>query len=276
MFVVNLLAHLRTLLHPDQLRLTMSKYLPETIMLIDYVPFVGPLYNASYALNLLFNFWPIERFFLFGFWFKDAAAAANSEAAADDHDNSEDIDAMTEDYEKSHLIREKGIIAIMGALIDLGTLCLMLGVMAYVSTCLSAIETWYLVRYLIFALILSNVFALTLASKIITNQLALYATRQLDDVNQVGASVVKSAAITVTAIEKLVETTNTTGNKVVDRVNYWYDVLHNIAMLPYRCLRATQHFCHRQISAAVARLLLLVRTIQSTAPVRFVFRRKLA
>src|SRR5699024_7818672 len=158
---------------------------------IDYIPFLGPMYNATYALNLLFSIWPG----------KSVPASDNS---SDDSTPVSDIA-----LEKSRMVRVKGLTAVATALIDIFTLCLTVGVIAFVCDCLVRINTFAFVRQLLILFILANVVALTVGSKIITGQLVEHLTHQLEEVNSVSTSMVKSVTITASAIERIVETTNT-------------------------------------------------------------------
>lgn len=234
----------------------MSKY--KSYKLIDYIPFVGPAYNAAYALNLLLNIWPMNQFAsLLSGTFLDPQPLSLA--------SSDGEELFLDEPEKDRQIREKGVIAIVGSFIDLFAVCLSVGVMAYVSTCLSHMETPFLVRHTIFLLIFINIFPLTIAAKIIVNQLALYATRQLEDVNQVGTSMFKSATLTVSAIERIVETTNQTSEQVVATCNHVYNwtstTVYNVKMFPTNVKRALVAWIEERVRRLINFAWIVLRVI---------------
>jgi len=174
----------------------MTKYFNQCLLMIDYIPIVGPMYNATYALNLLFSFWPGKQV------------------------EGEDEDEVSRG--KSRLVRVKGMTAIATALIDIFTLCFTLGVLAFVCDCLVRINTFAFIRQLLILFIMANVIALTVGAKIVTGQLVEHLTQQLEEMNSVSTSMVKSVTITASAIERIVETTNTKTVSVVTQLNQWW------------------------------------------------------
>lgn len=192
-----------------QLLADWEKYYMRFIVFIDFVPLLGPLYNAGHALNLL---WMIWRSSIFANHNNnnnnnniDGEFNNNNDANYNDND-------IVKNREKYRHVRERGITAIVTALIDIFTICLALGVIAFICDCLSRIQTFAFVRQLCILFIMINLFALTIGAKIIAGQAVINVTRQLEDVNHVGISMVKSAHITATTIERIVETTETTTN----------------------------------------------------------------
>ncbi|KAJ6220382.1 hypothetical protein RDWZM_006194 [Blomia tropicalis] len=214
-----------------------SKYLYYGFMFIDYIPFIGPMYNATYALNLLFNIWPIKILQSFSM----------------NENGSNEVE-----IEKARLMRVKGLTAIATALIDIFTLCLTLGVLAFSCDCLNRIDTFAFVRQLMFVVVTINMLALTVGSKVITGQLVEHLTGQLEEINTVGTSMVKSVTITATAIERIVETTNSKTSAALIKVNYWWTRTYNIFVMiytfPIQCFRAINHQmykCRTQIGNKV-------------------------
>lgn len=186
-------------------RHTFNKVFSQSLLFIDYIPFLGPLYNAALALNLLFNLWPTS---------KDLELVEENEET--------EVQKAEAALEKSRLIRVKGMTAVATALIDLLTLCLTVGVIAFVYDCLVRISAYALVRYALVLAVLATGLALTIGSKVVTGQLVESLSRQLEDVGSVSVSMVKSVSITATAIEKIVETTNTRTNAFVGVVTDWW------------------------------------------------------
>lgn len=232
--------------------------LHQTLLLIDYIPFLGPLYNATYALNLLFSFWPA----------KSKSFEEDEEEEDEDVDSSEVQQSNFDQQEKSRLIRVKGLTAVATALIDLLTLCLAVGVIAYVCDCLVRLNTFALIRYLLVLFILFTALALTVGLKIITGQAVDHLTRQLEDVTSVSTSMVKSASITVLAIEKIVETTNRQTSALVDLVTAWWAELVSrvlaVVFFPRDCYRSVEFKVKRQVMRyrrAVRKVKLQVRKV---------------
>ena len=235
--------------------------LHQTLLLIDYIPFLGPLYNATYALNLLFSFWPAK-----------ASKTFDEGDEEEEDENSEGSEvhqsSSLDQLEKSRLIRVKGLTAVATALIDLLTLCLAVGVIAYVCDCLVRLNTFALIRYLLVLFILFTALALTVGLKIITGQAVDHLTRQLEDVTSVSTSMVKSASITVLAIEKIVETTNRQTSALVDLVTAWWAELVSrvlaVVFFPRDCYRSVEFKFKRQVARyrrAVRKVKLQVRKV---------------
>lgn len=171
----------------------LEKYVSQYVMFIDYVPLVGPLFNISHAMNLLWTIWQGQE-----------------STQADDE----------EEKATARVLREKGITAVVTALVDILILCLAVGVIAFVSHTMIKMEAFAPLRHLLILFILGNVIVIAVGLKMVGSQLAIHLTRQLVEVNHVSTSVVKSANITASAIEKLVETTNSTTNRIYCRVSY--------------------------------------------------------
>ncbi|KAF7496473.1 hypothetical protein SSS_05237 [Sarcoptes scabiei] len=193
-----------------------QKYLIRLALFIDFIPIAGPIYNASFALNLLWSIWSMS-----------------------DVNDPDDLDPVPRS--KSRRIREKGLTAIVTSLIDVFVICLAVAVIAFVCDGLNRIQTFSIVRNILMLVIILNLLALTIGSKIIANQLIIHLTRQLEDVNHVGKSMVKSVTIATSAIERIAETTETTTNYVMLRLReignrilflFWtvFSVPHKIAL----------------------------------------------
>ncbi|KAH7639177.1 uncharacterized protein LOC124500572 [Dermatophagoides farinae] len=209
-----------------QLLANWEKYYIRLIVFIDYVPLLGPLYNAGHALNLLWLIWrgsffPNRRQLLRHRTLNNENIndEFNDNVGDDDYDDDDENDLL-KNREKYRQVRERGLTAIVTALIDIFTICLALAVIAFICDCLLRIQTFAFVRQLCILFIMINILALTIGAKIIAGQAVINVTRQLEDVNHVGISMVKSAHITATAIERIVETTETTTNIFVRTCQY--------------------------------------------------------
>ncbi|XP_075675798.1 uncharacterized protein LOC113798727 [Dermatophagoides pteronyssinus] len=203
-----------------------EKYYQRLIIFIDFVPLLGPLYNAGHALNLLWIIWRSSIFSNQRSSSSSSQSSNNVENIDDEFNNNNnnienyDENDLIKNRDKYRQVRERGLTAIVTALIDIFTICLALAVIAFICDCLLRIQTFAFIRHLCILFIIINTFALTIGAKIIAGQAVINVTRQLEDVNHVGVSVVKSAHITASAIERIVETTETTTNIFVGSCYY--------------------------------------------------------
>lgn len=238
----------------------MEKYFNRLLLFIDYIPLLGSLYNATNALNLLYTLWCRATIGT-----RTSYTNNNANIAENDSENDADESVLKQ---KSRLIREKGLTAIVTALIDIINICLAVAVIAFICDRLVLIQTFAIVRQLLISVVLANVLAMTIGAKIITKQLVLHLTQQLEDVNHVSTSMVKSVTITASAIERIVETTESTTGRFFQKCQQsWYllaGLVISVVTFPKRSTISTLNFCHvcsRKILNAVKRNLIIAKLL---------------
>lgn len=149
-----------------------------TALLVEYTPIIGPLWTSGSALQAL--------------WYSFT----------------KDKSIFSPDEETSKLIRIKGLSAIVSGLVDISLICFGLIVMAFVGDSLNKLAVNSLVYQSTLAIIVLNCLAVSIGAKLVSVQVIEFSTSQLEQVQTVGSSVVKSASITASAIEKIVVSTN--------------------------------------------------------------------
>ena len=148
-------------------------------LLLEYTPIFGPLFTSGTALRALIN-------------------SFGSKPSSDQVANEQ----------TSKIIRVKGLSAICSGLVDISLLCFCVVVMAFIGDNLTKISSNVLVYRSTFLIIVLNCLAVSIGAKLVSVQMIEFSTSQLEQVQTVSSSVVKSASITASAIEKIVITTN--------------------------------------------------------------------
>lgn len=138
--------------------------------------------------------------------------------------------------------RDKGIIAVNNAIIDLSVLSLFLISITHIANECEKNENLKLVKPLLVLGAMFAVFAVLIGSKIVAEQISRAILEKVVNVNTASKAMVNSVTMTATGIEAVVEKVNVSTTKVVTGMNFAMGSVFSLVFLPFRLVEKVFEF----------------------------------